>query len=77
MAAGLASQVPARSVAAALGMKWDKALFFQIAATMPAELQPKLDLVAQGKASGADILALMMGGGAAILGGSSFNPDIK
>jgi hypothetical protein len=65
---GYASQLPARSVAILAGVTlpgdvavWDEEPTFQIAISMPKELQPKLSLVAEGKATAEDLIVLFLG----------------
>jgi hypothetical protein len=56
-----ASRIPAKSIAIVAGANADSEPFIQIAASMPKELRPKLDLVAEGKAATADLAALVLG----------------
>ncbi|MDR2174481.1 MAG: hypothetical protein LBO82_00910 [Synergistaceae bacterium] len=55
-----ASRIPAKSVAFVAGSTAE-APFLQIAASMPKELQSKLDLIAEGKAAESDLTALVLG----------------
>jgi hypothetical protein len=74
LATGLVSQIPAKSVALAVGMTKDNKLpFFQMAVSVSPELQPKLKLVAEGKASPEDLVTLTLGNGA-LLFAMGFNP---
>jgi hypothetical protein len=59
--AGLMSQIPAKSVAFAAGRSNENSGFFQAAISIPETLRPKLNLVAEGKALGADLITLLMG----------------
>ncbi|GHS94220.1 hypothetical protein AGMMS50276_06380 [Synergistales bacterium] len=59
--AGLASQVPAKSVALASGVTPDATPFFQIAVSYPDSFKSKLELVASGKATREDLAALILG----------------
>lgn len=63
----IASQLPVRSVSFIAGTTADKTPFLQIAASMPKELQPKLDLVAAGKATPEDLVTLVLGNGGLLL----------
>ncbi|MDR1048132.1 MAG: hypothetical protein LBL51_00120 [Synergistaceae bacterium] len=75
LAASLASQIPAQSVALAAGMTKDKLPFFQMAVSVSPELQPKLKLVAEGKASPEDLITLALGNGA-LMFAMGFNPSL-
>ncbi|GHV48597.1 hypothetical protein FACS1894204_12950 [Synergistales bacterium] len=70
--AGMASQVPIKSVAFAAGVTSDIVPFFQIAVSYPDSLKPKLDLVASGKATQEDLAALILGDS-----GAAFAPLIQ
>jgi hypothetical protein len=62
--ANLASQIPAESVAfiGGAGVEGNKEIpFVQVAISVPERLQPKLDLVAQGKAKAEDVVTLLLG----------------
>ena len=59
--ASLVSQIPAKSVALASGITMDKTPFLQIAASMPASVRSKLDRIAEGKASGVELVTLLVG----------------
>lgn len=63
----IAAQLPVRSVSFIAGTTADKTPFLQIAASMPKELQPKLDLVAAGKAKPEDLVTLVLGDGGLLL----------
>jgi hypothetical protein len=79
IAANLASQLPAKSVAFIAGMagKADQELpFLQIAASMPEEVRAKLDLVAQGKATPEDLITLLLGD-AGLLFAGELNPVVR
>ena len=56
-----ASRIPAKSVAVAAGATGAAEPFFQIAASMPKELHPKLARIAEGKAEAEDLAALILG----------------
>ncbi|MDR1650133.1 MAG: hypothetical protein LBR71_07710 [Synergistaceae bacterium] len=56
-----ASRIPAKSIALVAGLTADEKPFVQIAASMPEELRPKLALVAEGKATTADLAVLILG----------------
>ena len=69
-----ASQIPARSVAFVAGSAENGELFLQIAASMPPQVRPKLDLIAKGTAKGEDIVTLLLGDAALMFSGS-FKPE--
>ena len=55
------AEVPVTGAALACGMTADMTPFLQLALALPAELQPKLDLVANGTAKAEDVAALLVG----------------
>ena len=65
--ASMASQLPVKSIAWIAGSTADNVPFLQLAASMPKNLQPKLDLVAAGKASPEDLITLLLGDGGLLL----------
>jgi hypothetical protein len=68
LAANLASQLPAKSVAFIVGMAEKPDIpFFQMAISMPERMRPRLDLVAQGKATAEDLVTLVLGEGGLML----------
>ncbi|MDR2522235.1 MAG: hypothetical protein LBC93_00810 [Synergistaceae bacterium] len=70
-----ASQIPARSVAFAAGSAENGEPFLQIAASMPPQVRPKLDLIAKGTAKGEDIVTLLLGDAALMFSGG-FKPEV-
>ncbi|MDR1049086.1 MAG: hypothetical protein LBL51_04970, partial [Synergistaceae bacterium] len=73
LAASLASQSPAKSAALVMGFTKDKSPFFQMALSVSPEFQPKLKLVAEGKASPEDLVTLALGNGS-LLFATGFKP---
>ncbi len=61
MISGFLATLPAGEMALVSGTDSNLNPFFQIAAAMPEELQPKLDLLASGKASPSDMVSLLIG----------------
>ena len=77
LTASLASQIPAKSVALAFGMEQGMFTpFMQVAASMPAAARSKLNNVAQGKASGMELITLLAGD-AALIFASGFEPVLQ
>ena len=72
--ASFVSQIPAKSVVIVSGITADMEPFMQIAASMPASVRPKLDRVADGTASGVELITLLLGDGAMMLAGV-FTPE--
>jgi hypothetical protein len=78
MLANVVAQLPVKSAALAAGTTADDVPFLQIAASMPPELRPSLDRVAEGKAQPADLAMLMLGEGAqAQLLAAAINPVLQ
>jgi hypothetical protein len=75
LVAMFASQIPAKSLAVAAGMTAGGP-FVQVAASMPASVRPKLDKVADGSATGADIFTLLLGDGGEMFAGG-FDPEVQ
>ena len=73
---GFASQIPANNVVIAAGITTDMMPFAQAAALMPASVRAKLDRVADGSATGADIVTLLMGDAALMFAGL-IAPELK
>jgi hypothetical protein len=73
----LASQIPAQSAVFATGMTSDLTPFLQMSAAMPERFQPKLDLVAQGKATPEDVMTLLLGEGELLLSERLDNPTVE
>ncbi len=65
MASGLVSMLPAQEVSILAGMDSELKPFLQCAIALPEALQPKLDLVASGKATPEDFAAILLGEGGA------------
>ena len=62
IAASLASQIPAESLAFVMGLEENKEIpFVQMAISVPERLRPKLDLVARGEAKAEDVITLLLG----------------
>ena len=74
--ASMASQLPVKSLAWIAGSTTDNVPFLQLAASMPKNLQPKLDLVAAGKASPEDLITLLLGDGGLLLA-AAINPVVQ
>ena len=70
-----ASQIPARSLAIASGATADGGPFMQAAALMPESLRPRMARVADGSASGVDLITLLLGEGAMMLA-VAFTPEV-
>lgn len=68
MAAAIVGKMPVKTTALVTGMDENLVPFLQIAMALPAELQPKLKLVEEGKAKPEDITSLILGDGALALG---------
>ena len=67
LVASFAAQIPAKSVALASGMTADKRPFLQVAVSMPPSVRPKLNRVADGSASGVELVTLLFGDGGMML----------
>lgn len=70
-----ASQIPARSLAIVSGATADEGPFMQAAALMPESLRPRMARVADGSASGVDLITLLLGEGAMMLA-MAFAPEV-
>lgn len=70
LVAGIASQIPARSVAVLMGMDKDEKPFLQAAIALPPEMRSKLDLIAAGKAKAEDMVTLVLGDAGLLLAGA-------
>ena len=70
------SQIPANTVVINAGMTGEMIPFVQVAASMPASVRSKLDSVADGSASGADIVSLLLGDAALMFAGD-FMPEVQ
>ena len=73
--ASLVSQIPAESVAIISGMTINEEPFLQIAASMPDSLRPQLNRVADGTASGIELITLLLGDGGLMLA-AGFAPEV-
>ena len=70
------SQIPANTVVFNAGMTAEMIPFVQAAAAMPDSARSRLDKIADGSATGVDIVTLLMGdAGAALAGG--FEPEVQ
>ena len=68
LVASFASQIPAKTVVIASGVTADNKPFVQVAASMPASVRSRLNRVADGSASGVELITLLLGDGALMLG---------
>jgi hypothetical protein len=76
IAAGFASQIPANTLVIAAGMTNEMMPFVQVAASMPASVRSKLDRIADGTATGPDIVTLLLGD-AALIFAAAFTPEVQ
>ena len=74
--ASFVSQIPAKSVTLATGMTLEDGPFVQVAASMPDSLRPKLDKIAEGSATGIEIVTLLLGDGG-LMFAAGFEPEIQ
>jgi hypothetical protein len=75
LAASFASQIPAKTVIVAAGMT-NAGPFAQCAVSMPDTARPKLDKVADGSATGIDLVTLLLGD-AGMMFAAEFAPEVK
>jgi len=75
LVADFATQLSAKSLLVAVGMA-DMGPFMQTAVLMPAAVRPKLDKVADGSATGIDIVTLLLGENGAVFA-DMFEPDVQ
>lgn len=75
--AGIARQIPARSVSWSTGVNGDKMPFAQAAFSVPSQWQAQLDRVAAGKAEATDFATLFLGDGGLLLAALIQNPAVQ
>lgn len=76
LVAGILSQVPSQELSLIAGTDVGLNSFLQLSVALPSASQPKLKLMAEGKATTEDIISLLLGDGALLMA-AAFNPEQK